>query len=67
MCSLPVPVCVCVRLQQGKYDQRAAPGAAAQVTGNLFTSRRAADEHPACVCVRHKEVFGGTQSPSSPK
>lgn len=72
-------MCVRVRLQQGKYVQRAAPGADAQVTGNLFTSPRASDEQPSmhvCVCLknpgRHQELLTktrneGTEEIPSPK
>lgn len=62
--------CVWVGVSQGKYVQCAAPGAGAQVTGNLFTSRGAADEHPGIhMCeknpARHQEPLtkgrnGGT-------
>lgn len=45
---------MCVRLSQGKYVQCAAPGTGAQVTGNLFTSPGAADEHPSMhMCVKN--------------
>lgn len=52
--------CVWVGVSQGKYVQCAAPGAGAPVTGNLFTSRGAADEHPGIhMCeknpARHRE------------
>lgn len=52
--------CVWVGVSQGNYVQCAAPGAGAPVTGNLFTSRGAADEHPGMhMCeknpARHQE------------
>lgn len=52
--------CVWVGVSQGKYVQCAAPGAGAPVTGNLFTSCGAADEHPGIhICeknpARHQE------------
>lgn len=58
--NLCATISVWVGVSQGKYVQCAAPGAGARVTGNLFTSRGAADEHPGIhMCeknpARHQE------------